>query len=53
MFDKITNESNFGKRVIRRRLKSLKFYSSRMSDLTPYDGELNYNHVGRNGRSNG
>ncbi|KAJ0524601.1 hypothetical protein HanHA300_Chr09g0302331 [Helianthus annuus] len=53
MFDKVTNGSNFGKRVISRRLKSLKFYQAGCRILTPYDGELNYNHVGRNGRSNG
>ncbi|MFS7940639.1 hypothetical protein Hanom_Chr05g00466791 [Helianthus anomalus] len=53
MFDKITNGSNFGKRVVSRRLKSLKFYQAGCWILTPYDGESNYKHVGRNGRSNG
>ncbi|KAF5768709.1 hypothetical protein HanRHA438_Chr14g0650131 [Helianthus annuus] len=53
MFDKITNGSNFGKRVLSRRLKSLKFYQAGYRILTLYDGESNFKHAGRNGKSNG
>ncbi|MFS7900345.1 hypothetical protein Hanom_Chr00s107802g01806471 [Helianthus anomalus] len=38
--DEITNGSKVGKKAECR-------------ILTPYDGESNYKHVGRNGRSNG
>ncbi|KAJ0431536.1 hypothetical protein HanIR_Chr17g0849431 [Helianthus annuus] len=42
------NGSNFGKKIISRKLKSLKFIKYGCQILTPCDGELNYDHVGRN-----